>query len=58
MIIHNNTRDLAAKQPARGAGMSIDVLFMCDHKGSRPGAFFRRGIPMRCAKCQAERTKK
>lgn len=51
-VIHNNVRDVTANQPARGPGLAIAIKFMCDHTGSRPGAFFRHGIPMRCAKCQ------
>jgi hypothetical protein len=51
-VIHNATRDLTGRQPARGPGMAIDRLFLCGHKGQAKGAFVRAGIGMRCANCQ------
>ncbi len=50
-VIHNATRDLTGKQPARGPGMAIERLFLCGPKGQSKGAFVRAGIGMRCANC-------
>lgn len=57
-VIHNNTRDVTGFQPARGPGMVIAIRFMCKHDGSRTGAVFRHGVPMRCAKCERARLEK
>jgi hypothetical protein len=54
-VIHNATRDLTGRQPARGPGMAIAIRFMCKHDGSRTGAVFRHGVPMRCARCELAR---
>ncbi len=51
---YSPARDLTHKQAAAGPGMSVQLLFMCHHKGSRVGAEMRGRIPFRCAACVAK----
>jgi hypothetical protein len=52
--VYSQARDLTHKQQAPGPGMSVQLLFMCSHKGGRVGAEMRGRIPMRCAACVAK----
>jgi len=51
--------DLTGKQPVRGVGMDMGLLYTrCGHKAPRAGGVFFGQTPMRCAACTAVRLAK
>jgi len=53
---YSHLLDVSMKQSPRGAGMNMNLSWLCGHKGSSTGAQFRRvpglkPIAWRCAAC-------